>query len=138
MKEEETRPQIGNCKFCGQTKIIDLTEDEWLEAIIETNMVAQDIADEIAMEQCTCREGAGWRHNKKVIEMTRDHIELMFRDQYPEIADILQEAKTLVWSGPIKKLAVCTNDSGTAIMYRSNEKLEIKFTQKKETKMTSS
>lgn len=138
MKTEETRPQIGNCKFCGQTKMIDLTEDEWLEAIVETNMVAQDIADIMAMEQCTCREGASWRHTRKVIQMAADHIEFMFRDQYPEIADTLQEAKTLVWNGPIKKITVSTQDSGTAIMYRSNEKLEIKFTQKKETKMTAS
>ena len=135
---EKNIPKTGCCRFCGQTKMIELTEDEWLQEIIHTDLDPQEIADIIAMEQCTCREGESWRHARQIMEQSRGHIEFLFREKYPEIADIFQEAKTLVWEGRIKKITASTQDSGTAVMYRSNEKLEIKFTQKKEMKMTAS
>lgn len=136
--KEEIRPQTGNCKFCGQTKIVNLTETEWLAAIKESNLSGQELADMVVMDQCTCKEGAGWRHNRQIMQQADGYIEFLFREKYPEIADTLQEAKALVWGGQIKRITASTQDSGTAVMYRSNEKLEIKFTQKKETKMTAS
>ena len=139
---EETKDmnctKTGICKFCGQSRIVEYSEDEWLQAVAESNMSIEELADLEAMEQCTCREGAGWRNTRRVLEQTGKNIEYMFRETYPEIADILQEAKSMVWGGQIRKITVATHESGTVLMVRNNEKLDIRYTEKKEKKMTAS
>ena len=131
-------PHFGTCKFCGQMKAIDYSGEEWAVLIEETHLDPQEIADTKAMKDCSCPEGSNWRYNARILEETKNHIEALFREQYPDIADILQETKCLVWGGQIKRISVSTHESGTAVMFRTEGKLTVAFTQKKEKKMTAS
>lgn len=128
----------GACKFCGQIKMITLSEDEWLERIQKENKKAETIADEIATEECNCKEGSDFRADHYVIEQCRQNIEEMFRENFEEVADILQEAVTMVYYQTVKKVTVITPEHGVATMTRSGGNMKIKFSQKHETELTAS
>lgn len=134
----EIRPVTGACPFCGQQRIVEMSEDEWLTWIQETNKDAEELANEVAADQCHCREGQEWRSERKVLEHCRQNIEAMFREKNPEIADVLQEARPLIWSQKLKRLSVTTHEGGVASIYRTGGNIEIKFLQKSETKLTAS
>lgn len=126
----------GCCHFCGQTKIISLSEEEWLNLFQETDKMAEEIADELAAEECDCRQGEDWRTGKIILERCQESIEEMFREHHPEIADLLQAAKEYIWSKRIKRISISTFEDGTASMYRSGGNIEIRFVKKNETKLT--
>ena len=128
----------GACKFCGQIKMITLSEDEWLERIKKENKAGETIADEIATEECNCKEGADFRADHYVIKQCRQNIEDMFRENYEEVADILQEAVPMVYYQTVKKVTVVTPEHGVATMTRSGGNMKIKFSQKHETELTAS
>ena len=128
----------GACKFCGQIKMITLSEDEWLERIKKENKAGATIADEIATEECNCKEGADFRADHYVIKQCRQNIEDMFRENYEEVADILQEAVPMVYYQTVKKVTVVTPEHGVATMTRSGGNMKIKFSQKHETELTAS
>lgn len=128
----------GSCRFCGQVKMIALTEDEWLEKIRKTNKSAEDLADDLATEQCSCNQGSDYRADHYVMEQCRQNIENMFRRDYEEIADILQEAVPMVYYQQIKRISITTPEHGVATMVRSAGNMKLKFTQKHETELTAS
>ena len=128
----------GACRFCGQVKMIALSEDEWLEKIKETNKEATQIADDLATEQCDCTQGSDWRADHYVMEQCRKNIEDMFREDYEEIADLLQEAVPMIYHQQIKRISITTPEHGVATMTRSGGNMKIKFTQKHETELTAS
>ena len=128
----------GACRFCGQVRMITLSEDEWLERIRKTNKKAEEIADGLATEQCDCNQGSGWRADHYVMEQCRKDIEDMFREDYEEIADLLQEAVPMIYHQQIKRISITTPEHGVATMTRSGGNMKIKFTQKHETELTAS
>lgn len=138
MSKEATRTVNGSCRYCGQIKMITLTEDEWLERIQRTNQDGNTIADTLATEQCTCKEGSDWRADHYVMDQCRENIEDMFRQDYEEIADLLQEAVPMVYYQQIKKLSITTPEHGVATMNRAGGNMKIKFSQKHETELTAS
>ena len=137
-KKVEERTVNGACRFCGQIKMITLTEDEWLERIRKENMKAESIADEIATEECNCKEGADYRADHYVMVQCRENIEEMFREDYEEIADLLQEAVPMIYYQQIKKISITTPEHGVALMTRNGGNMKIKFSQKHETELTAS
>ena len=128
----------GACRFCGQVKMITLTEDEWLEWFRKTNKKEEEIADALATEQCDCNQGSDWRADRYVMEQCRKNIEEMFRKDYEEIADLLQEAVPMIYYQQIKRISITTPEHGVATMTRSGGNMKIKFTQKHETELTAS
>lgn len=128
----------GACRFCGQTKMITLTEDEWLDRIRKTDKEADEIADDIATEECTCSAGSDFRADHYVMDQCRENIEEMFREEYEDIADLLQEAVPMVYYQRVKRVSITTPEHGIASMVRSGGNLKIKFSQKHETEMTAS
>lgn len=128
----------GSCRFCGQVKMIALTEDEWLEKFRKTNKTAEELADDLATEQCNCNQGSDYRADHYVMEQCRENIEAMFRRDYEEIADILQEAVPMVYYQHIKRISITTPEHGVATMVRSAGNMKLKFTQKHETELTAS
>ncbi len=119
----------GTCNFCGQTKLIELPDDT-PEAIRTEEAIME------ATLHCNCREGSDWRASRWVIEKCSDNIEMMFRDNMPEIADLLQEGKSIVYNGLVKRITCTTPDGGVAAMYKKGGSVELKYTEKKETTMT--
>lgn len=138
MSNEKTKTVNGSCRYCGQIRMITLTEEEWLEQIRKTNLEASAIADTMATEQCTCREGSDWRADHYVMDQCRQNIEDMFREDYEEIADLLQEAVPMVYYQQIKKLSITTPEHGVATMNRAGGNMKIKFSKKHETELTAS
>lgn len=137
-KKVSERTINGACRFCGQIKMITLPEDEWLEQIKKTNKEGTAIADDLATEQCTCKEGSEYRADHYVMKQCRENIEDMFRKDYEEIADLLQEAVPMIYHQQIKKISIITPEHGTASMTRSGGNMKIKFSQKHETELTAS
>lgn len=132
------KTRTGACRFCGQIKMITLSEEEWLERVRKTNKDADNIADDIATEECNCQEGSDFRADHYVMEQCRENIEAMFREDYEDIADLLQEAVPMVYYQRTKRISVTTPEHGTATMVRSGGNLKVKFTQRHETEMTAS
>lgn len=132
------KAQSGTCRFCGQVKMITLSEDEWLERIRTSGKSGTEIADDMATEQCTCKQGSDWRTENYVMMQCRDNIEEMFREEYEEIADLLQEAVPMVYRQDIKRVSVTTPEHGVATMTRIGGNMKLKFTQKHETELTAS
>lgn len=121
----------GICRYCGQTMFTEWEEDKWLDVIQKNNMSPQDIADENATLACKCKQGLGYRKRKEAVKTCGDNIEAMFREHYPEVADILQEAKELVYGGNcIKKLTV-TMPEGAGIASISYGKTGLKIEHRK-------
>ena len=137
-RAQEQRTVNGSCRYCGQIKMITLPEEEWLERIQKTNKTGTAIADELATEQCDCREGSDWRADHYVMDQCRQNIEDMFREDQPDIAEILLEAVPMVYYQQIKKISVTTPEHGVATMNRSGGNMKIKFSQKHETELTAS
>ena len=129
---------IGACRFCGQTKMITLSEGEWLDRIRETNLEAVEIADDITTEECDCKAGSDWRADHYVMQQCRENIESMFKDEYEVVANMLQEGVEPVYAQTIKRLTIVTPENGIATMTRSGGNLKVKFTQKHETELTAS
>lgn len=117
---------MGTCNFCGQTRYVDLP-DSTPEGI-ETEEACHQ-----ATVECNCKDGSDWRATQLVIERCSDNIELLFREDYPEIADILQDAKGIIYTGDIKRITCVTPEGGIVAMYKKGESIELKYTTKKET-----
>ncbi len=137
-KKVEQRTVNGACRFCGQIRMITLPEDEWLERIRKTNKDGNEVADDLATEQCDCKEGSDFRTDHYVMVQCRENIEEMFREDYEEIADLLQEAVPMIYYQQIKKISITTPEHGVALMTRNGGNMKIKFSQKHETELTAS
>lgn len=133
---DEIKSVTGTCQFCGQIRMIEKSEDEWLELIQKMNKSGKYIADFLATIECTCRDGLEWRAEQGVLKKAGEHIEFIFRDEYPEIADILQETKELIWHQQIKKIQIITPENYSARMIRSKGQLKVFFEKKNVTEMT--
>lgn len=83
---------MGTCNFCGQTRYVDLPDST------PENVEAEEACHQATVE-CSCKDGSDWRATQLVIERCSDNIELLFREDYPEIADILQDAKGIIYTG---------------------------------------
>ena len=89
---------IGACRFCGQTKLIQIEDmDE------ET---AAGLADNIVTGQCNCKDGQKYAGEMERRNKIRKTIEDIFREE-PEQADFVLAAAHAVMSGAIMK---CTID----------------------------
>lgn len=128
----------GECMFCGQTAIIDHTEDEWLELIKKYNQKPQTMANEYATRTCNCQKGQAWRDMKDALEICGRNIELMFEENFPEVAEILKEAMPLVYGAKIlRKVSVTIgDDQGIATLAYGKTGLEVEHKKVLQTKLT--
>lgn len=141
MKKDGTNDRMtkhGACRFCGQTRIISMPEEEWLERTQKTNKDEVEIADDLATEKCDCMQGSEYRADHYVMEQCRQNIEEMFRKDHEEIADLLQKAVQMVYSQSVKKISITSPVNGIATMTRSGGNMKLKFTQKHEKELISS
>ncbi|MBR2561885.1 MAG: hypothetical protein IKE31_07030 [Eubacterium sp.] len=137
-KKVEERTVNGACRFCGQIRMITLPENEWLERIQKENKDGTVIADELATEECDCKQGADFRADHYVMTQCRENIETMFRKDHEEIAEIFQTAVAAVYYQNIVGVSVTTPERGVATMRRSGGDMKLKFIQKHETELTAS
>lgn len=135
--EEKKVVMNGSCRFCGQMKAVEYTEDELLDRIRIANKVAEDIADDDVTRGCTCKAAQAVREKEASLYACEQIIEEIFRNQYPELADILQEAKTVVYGGQVIKKVTATlpADGGVGTVSWGADGLSVEF---KKTLRTSS
>jgi len=99
--------KYGTCGFCGQTRMIEMSESEWKQKAEAAGITEHELADREATETCNCVSGANYRERIMALNIANDLIEGMFRNHYPEVADVLQEAKGIVYGGrTIRKITV--------------------------------
>lgn len=127
---------IGSCRCCGQTKMIEVTEDLQKDLPdltmrfenADTEKEKEAAADDIATVTCKCKEGKDLREYRRKIKAGADSIEAMFRESYPDIADALQELKEYIISGNIAKVTLMDGmTGGTASMFMKKERLKIRW-----------
>lgn len=127
--------RTGACQFCGQIRLVEKQEKEWLQLQKKYNADEDIVANIEASKDCMCVAGREWREQQKVIEETERNIELMFREEFPEIADIFQEAKTPVWLNRIKKITVTTAEHRTATMQKTKGSIMLQLKEVKNTEL---
>lgn len=130
--------KTGVCRFCGQVRMIERTEDEWLDLIRKTNTDGQTMADFQAALECDCKEGADFRTEQRIFKETNENIEIMFGDDYPEIADTFQNLKAAIWHNRLKRVKISTHENEVAEMSRTQNRIRIAMTRKKQSEMITS
>ena len=118
--------------------MIQRTEDEWLDLIAEKNARGQDIADYLAALECNCKEGADFRTEQRIFQEAAENIDIMFGDDYPEIADTFQKLKAAIWHNQLKQIKISTHENEVAEMSRTQNRIRIAMTRKKQSEMITS
>lgn len=96
--------RTGTCRFCMQTKLIEVPDD----------MSQEEIDEEVTME-CRCKDGEAYRDEQEKIEMIRQAklsaqgttFEL-FHEEFPEIEEVLNYVMDDLTSGAYKKVTITT------------------------------
>jgi len=130
------REQTGSCMFCGQSRIIEMTEDEWLERIQKTNKSGATIADYMASRECNCRNGQEWRDKQENIEQAHSNIDMIFGEKYPEVADILSKSVEMIAEGVIRKITIMTPEKYQALMEKKRGSISVRLKEINETELT--
>ena len=116
--------KVGTCPFCLQGRIVQIPEDEWKES-------GQIGVDQEAMRSCNCLEGKDARERLKAFDNCEQNIREMIGKKWPEVADLLNEAKGMVYGeGLIKKIQI-TLPGGDGIVSLSFGSTGLKLTHRK-------
>lgn len=116
--------KVGTCPFCLQGRIVQIQEDEW-------DQYGQMAVDQEAMRSCNCMEGKDARERLKAFGICEENINEMIGKKWPEVADLLNEAKSMVYGeGLIKKIQI-TLPGGDGIVSLSFGSTGLKLTHRK-------
>ena len=114
----------GTCAFCMQGRLVQMTDEEWQQ-------YGQMAADKIAGMECNCTEGKAYRERMKSFEICERNIEDMIGKKWPEVADLLNEAKNLVYNEEkIRKIQI-TLPGGDGVIALSYGNTGLKVTHRK-------
>lgn len=108
---------IGSCRYCGQTAILDV------------EVATKDTADEEATLKCNCDGAKNYKYKLERIKKANDNIELAFHESYHDTEYLLKAAVPALIDYKIAKMTVDTG-AGT--------KGEIKLTNKGNIKVSKS
>lgn len=100
-KPEGTEIRYGTCKYCGQINRMDTV-----------GQCTEKQLNDWATEMCDCSGARVEKKRAETAEKARSNIEKLFRENYPDTADILRMAV-----GPVTKniIAGITVDTGHGI-----------------------
>ena len=116
--------KVGTCPFCLQGRIVQFQEGEW-------DQYGQMAVDQEAMRSCNCLEGKDARERLKAFGICEENINEMIGKKWPEVADLLNEAKSMVYGeGLIKKIQI-TLPGGDGIVSLSFGSTGLKLTHRK-------
>lgn len=89
----------GVCVFCMQARLVQLEDEDW-------EQYGQMAADRRAGMECNCLEGKSAREKLNAFEICEANINDMLH-KWPEVAALLNEAKSLVYNEEqIKKIQI--------------------------------
>lgn len=95
MSNFENTKQMGTCRFCGQTFMIETISGEATEAQLE----------EHATQMCNCPEAKAYQGVIEAKDKAMRNIEILF-DKFPKAKELLQAAVEPVAGGAIKSVTV--------------------------------
>lgn len=100
-KPEGTETSYGTCKYCGQ-----------IHHMNTTGQCTEDQLNDWATDLCSCSGAKMEKIRKTSEEKANTNIEKLFRESYPETADLLRQAV-----GPVRRsiIAGITIDTGHGI-----------------------
>lgn len=105
-RPEGTETSYGTCKYCGQVHHMQTT-----------GQCTEEQLNDWATEMCNC-SGAKMEKNRKTSEeKAKNNIEKLFRENYPETADILKAAVNPVVRNLVASITV---DTGHGIKGKVN------------------
>lgn len=96
-----TKQEMGYCIYCGQGHLISTSGE-----------ADQEELNKWATDMCDCEDAAASNRKKKEVLKARKNIELLFSENYAEVAKILKEALPYIVSEQIGKV---TADTGRGI-----------------------
>lgn len=96
-KLEGTETSYGTCKHCGQ-----------IHHMNTTGQCTEEQLNDWATEMCDCAGAKIEKRQKKTEEKVKNNIEKLFRESYPETADILRQAVAPVVKSTIASITIDT------------------------------
>lgn len=116
------------CAYCGQVRVVMIPEgmepeDDERAGVMEATRV------------CNCMLGAAARARTEVLTLADDHIEQILRADHPDIADIFQRMKEIVFDGQIRKISIREDGGGKAEMKRTKGGISVSFEKTNKTEL---
>lgn len=100
-KLEGTQILNGACIYCGQIYQLETT-----------GICTEEQLDRWATEKCDCGGAKAERRKMKTEETAKDNIEKLFRENYPEAADIMRGCVNPIIGNQIASITI---DTGSGI-----------------------
>lgn len=108
------------CPFCGQMRMVQIPDD-----------IPEECRDAAAQSEailcCDCREGESARQRYRIMSIAQENIEGMFRNKYPDIADLLLQAVEMIYERTVKKITVTEPGGGVASMHFSKSGIVVEW-----------
>lgn len=101
-----TKQEMGYCIYCGQGYLISTSGE-----------ADQEKLNKWATDMCDCEKAIASNKKKKAVLRAQKNIEILFKENYEEVAKILNEALPYIASEQIGKVTV---DTGRGIKGSAN------------------
>lgn len=109
----------GNCEYCGEAKMIEVSED-----------VTQEEIDKQVLENCSCPMATNIRDRKQQKEQFISNIEEMLEEKHPDIAKLFKDSIGIIQDNKIKKLTVNTYGNYTARISKTKDGIKVELEKK--------
>ncbi len=113
--------KTGTCRFCGQTKIIEVPDS-----------MPQNEVDEEATLECKCPDAKVYKEKKEKeeqIEMAKTSAKgttfELFHEEFPEIEDVLNYAMDALTAKKFKKLSITTGGKTKATISFAKDTIKV-------------
>lgn len=114
---------IGYCKFCGQSVMLD-------DDVTDVDLT------ELATEKCKCGQAATYRWKKRVQEVFRQDMEIVFKNN-EAMKELFAQAGKMIVDGQIGQISVKQTPEKTVTLKTKGSGLCIQVTEKKKTENVS-
>lgn len=112
--------KTGVCRFCGQTMTVETVGD-----------ITQSQADEMATNQCTCKEAKVWQNRESKIRKAKEWAVNRF-ERTPNLISLFEESFERVTNHDVEKISIKENDWTHSIFLDSDRFLNVKSSKKVE------
>lgn len=123
------RTERGICRFCGQMKMIEITES--------MGEPTQEQLNELASESCVCEGARKYRERDKIIKAAQTDIDAMLTTTMPEVAAELIDMVPYVFDEKIKKVTMKMPNNVTVNLFKVGRGVKITHESKKKTELLS-
>lgn len=106
----EEEMDIGFCKFCGASRMIDADEPMTKEQL-----------NEAATEQCTCGQAVEYARNKRIMEVYAQDLFVLLGEDKEKLRGVLYAAGALILEGEVGGVSMkLKGDASVKIKYKGN------------------